>query len=314
MPRRFACGLLGAGFVETSSKQQMKQASKSTLTERIQREAGTLTDSERVLADALAVKPDVAAFESLRRFAEIVGVNPSTLSRFVAKLGYASYRDLQLELRTAVTRMIPSPVDRARLENNEIDTQALLRMSLEDDLQQLQQLRELADTEAFMKVISLLAQAKGSIYVIGSGWSRSLADLMAHRLALCRPRVESSSSLDMLGYGKLAECGASDCAVAIASRRYSRRTIELAQALRKRGVSVISITDSSASPLVRVSSLPLIVPNMRAGPFDSPTPIAAIVHLLCSGVSHLLHASVTKRFGVIEQLSEELGTFTFDKS
>lgn len=287
----------------------MKQLSEPKLADRIQMVASTLSSNERALADALALRPDVAAFESLRRFAELNGVTPSMLSRFVSKLGYPSYRDLQVELRTAVTRMIPSPAGRAQAADGEIGAPSSLRTALDDDIEQLQQLRELLETEAFTKATDLIARAKGTVYAIGNGWSRSFADLMAHRLALCRPRVESSSSLDVLGYGKLAECGSGDCAVVIATRRYSRRTVELARAMRARGVPVIAITDSSTSPLVQAASLTLVAPNMRSGPFDSPTPIAAVIHLLCIGVTHLLRASMMKRFGAVDSLSEELGIF-----
>lgn len=287
----------------------MTVKSHRNLASRIQEAAGTLSERELALVDALSSKPDTAAFESLRSFADMAGVSPSTLSRLVARLGYESYRDLQLELRSTVTRLVPSPSERARLEGDKGDVGALFAQGLDDDIHQLRQLSELVSSDTFMEAIKLIAEAKGTVFVIGNGWSRSFADMLAHRLALCRPRVESSSSLDVLGLGKIADCGPGDCAVAIATRRYTRLTVSLAHALAERGVPLISITDSAASPLLRGSRHALVVPNMRSGAFDSPTPITAVIHLLCVGVSRLTHASMTRRFKTLDTISEEMGTF-----
>lgn len=287
----------------------MTAKTSQTLAERIQAAAGTLSGRELALAEALSSQPDTAAFESLRSFADTVGVSPSTLSRFVARLGYETYRDLQLELRAAVTRRIPSPGERAELESEDRDVRALMREGLEDDIRQLQQLREMVNSDAFLKAAELIAKAKGSVFVIGNGWSRSLADMLAHRLALCRPRVESSSSLDVLGHGKIAECGPDDCAIAIASRRYTRSTVTFAHALAARGVPLIGITDSVTSPLLKKATLALVVSNLRSGAFDSPTPITAAIHVLCVGVARLSRANMTKRLKVLDAMSDELGTF-----
>lgn len=290
----------------------MKSNVETNLASRIGALAGTLTAREKVLAEAMALKPDAAAFESLRKFAESVGVDPSALSRFVSKLGYPTYRDLQLELRSAVTRMLPSPVERVRAKPGKTDIPTLVATALEDDIAQLEYLRTVTKTDQFIQAVRLLAESRGSVYVIGNGWSRSLADLMAHRLALCRPHVESSTSLDMLGNGKLVDFGPQDCAVAIASRRYSARTVDLSRALHSRSVPVIALTDLSTSPLLEYAAVSLIVPTIRSGVFDSPTPSTAAIHLLCTAVASFLHSKIVRRFELLEELSDDMATFQLD--
>jgi DNA-binding MurR/RpiR family transcriptional regulator len=279
------------------------------LYDRLQAQGGALTESESVVAEQLLRQPDVAAFESLRTFAQRAGVNPSTLSRLVAKLGYERYRDLQIELRETAAVLTPSPSARAK-STSEAQQSNSLESVLDTELQQVQQLRNLVKSSAFADAVKLITNTKGNVRIVGYGWSRSLADLMGHRLSLCRPRVQSSSQIDTLSLGELAESGPADCLVAIATRRYSRRTVEIAHAMAKRGVPVIAITDSTASPLLRSSSIFLIVSTMRADMFDSPTPIAALVHLLCIGVMRSGKGRALQRIETVDILSDELGMFS----
>lgn len=293
-------------------KSRVTKDEKPKLSERIQEIAVDLTPQERVLSEALVLRPDVAAYESLRRFADQQQVDPSVLSRLVGKLGYEKYRDLQDELRWDLTRRLPSPVERERAgrHSRKPDLPELLQLSLEDDILQLQNMHAVVTAPAMAKAIELLATAPGSVFVIGNGWSRSLADMMAHRLALARPRVESSTTIDLLGNGKLVGCGPTDCAVAISSRRYAARTLQITQALHRRKVQIIAITDLPDSPLLRSAHHALLIPNLRAGFYDSPTPIAATIHLLCTGVSFRLSGKSSKSLDELESLARDLRLFS----
>lgn len=279
------------------------------LTERIQNLHEALTDSERRLAEALLREPDAGAFESLRQFAAKVGVNPSTLSRFAGKLGYARYRDLQMELREIVTRLNSSPVERAKNEPTQTQLAAVLQRSVEEDIDQIRQLHGGASVPLMEEAARLLAETKGTIYVVGNGWNRGLADLIAHRLALCHSRVESSSSLDLLGLGKLAQAGSKDTAVVIVTRRYSRRSLDLASAMHARGIRIIGVTDSPASPLLRMTTVPLVVSTTRGGLFDSPTPLTSVLHALCAGVAHIAASGTVERMKLVDGLNEDLSVF-----
>lgn len=292
------------GFTPTSDQDRAMH-----LTERIQNLQGALTESEHRLAEALLREPDAGAFESLRQFAAKVGVNPSTLSRFVGKLGYERYRDLQMELRAVATRLHSSPAERAKSGPSQTQLAAILQRNIEEDIHQIGQMLSGASLQLVEDAVRLLAATKGTIYVVGNGWNRGLADLTAHRLALCHTRVESSSSLDLLGLGKMAQCSVADTAIVIVTRRYSRRSLDLAAAMHSRGMPIIGITDSPASPLLRLTAIPLVASTARDGLFDSPTPLTSLLHALCAGVAHIASSSTVDRMKRVDGINEDLSMF-----
>ncbi len=292
-----------------SVKGSQEAAADLRLLERLQALQGSLTESEKRMAEALLQQPELCAFESLRSFARNVGVNPSTLSRFVARLQYERYRDLQLELRSASLHSNASPLDRAMSDASRTDLSGQLLQSIEEDVEQIRWLTRPEMLSSLERAVRLVSETVGSVYVIGNGWNRALADMTAHRLALCCPKVESSSSLDLLGFGKLTGSSEKDCALVISTRRYSRRTLDMAATLHKRGVRVIGVTDSPASPLLRKSHMALVVPNARPGLFDSPTPLSSVLHALCVGVANMTSDQTVKRLTEIDAFNVDLGVF-----
>jgi DNA-binding MurR/RpiR family transcriptional regulator len=102
----------------------------------------------------------------------------------------------------------------------------------------------------------------------------------------------------------------SDIVVAIDVRRYDVAVLEGAALAIKRGVSLITITDSALSPLARRATATFTIAGEGAGPFDSQTGAMAVANTLVTAVAQRLRASATRRLDRVEQAWRAAGVLT----
>lgn len=115
--------------------------------------------------------------------------------------------------------------------------------------------------DTFQQMARQLAEAR-NVFVVGFGTSYHLAGMTADGLT---PFCSGVHCVTLEGGAegsayRLAGIGARDILLAIALPAYTRDTLRLAQYARSRDASVLSLTDSPASPLADVSHLSLFVP------------------------------------------------------
>src|ERR1700741_1446860 len=83
------------------------------LNQRISGYGRKLTRSEQRLNEELQTRYPQGLLESATSLAKKVGTSASTVVRLLAKLGYPSYAEAQLESRSEVTARLSSPATRA---------------------------------------------------------------------------------------------------------------------------------------------------------------------------------------------------------
>src|SRR5690606_25414546 len=70
--------------------------------------------------------------------------------------------------------------------------------------------------------------------------------------------------------------------VAFSLRRYRRDTIDIAHAFVDAGGQLVAITDAPDAPLAGIADQAIVVGTESASYADSPTVIAAVVHVLAT--------------------------------
>src|SRR5437899_12013202 len=86
----------------------------------------SLSPAERRLARVLLASYPIAGLESVARFAERASVSPPTVTRFITKLGFTGYPELQEVLPHEVPARLSSPLERYRDETQEQPAGSLL--------------------------------------------------------------------------------------------------------------------------------------------------------------------------------------------
>ena len=277
------------------------------LPQRLAQQSAELTASEQTLAQTLGSDYPHAVLESATALAARTGTSTSTVVRLFAKLGYASYAEVQREARGEVTALLQTAAQRAPVT---LGTRRSVRECLDDALLQdqynLQATREGLDAAAFEAMAQLLArEGPGRVFVLAQLNSAPVSAWLALHLNMCRPGVQELDVGAIQPIDQLLWVGPQDVLLVFSISLYSSGTTELAQRFRAAGGQVLAITDSPAAPRVPLAHYWLQVRTANASPFHSYTAAFFLCNALVSAVAQLRHASLPETLARRDALWQE---------
>ncbi|PSK88919.1 DNA-binding MurR/RpiR family transcriptional regulator [Murinocardiopsis flavida] len=210
----------------------------------------------------------------------------------------------------AENRRLASPGDRfgARLQRR--SSAAALQAQLVE-----QETRNLA--EALDRVVAdgSVAQAAATViaarrrFITGSGKSFAYASLLATDLSAGLSQVTLVDGAVVRPLDILSEVRETDVLVAVSLRRYRRETVVMADRFRAAGGTVVGVTDADGAPLAAIADEVIVVPTDSASYADSPTAVAAVLHLLAT-LTTASAKGARRRLAERDRLSRELGIYT----
>jgi len=233
--------------------------------------------------------------------ADAVGASIATANRFARALGFSGYPAFREALVRGFEATI-APVERLR---SSLESPASAAEVFEASLAQAASNVRLAQTSVDAAKAEPLVEAildARRVFVLGYGASAFLAGLMEHGLTPYCANVQSLA----LGGGpshaarRLFTASREDVLVAIAFPRYVDDTITLARQARERGVRVVALTDTGASPLARIADLVLTIRAERRLAANCDTAVLAVIEALCDAVAHRAKRSVEAASGLTE--------------
>lgn len=242
------------------------------LPELIREHAGSLSKTDRLIADHLLDHRDEVPFLRAAEIAERLAVSAASITRFAQRLGFDGYPRLQdavrHELRTAPALPTQGEGRFTRLWDRELKNLEELRRLPED----------LLDGAARM-----IAEAR-NVWVLGGRASQTSAQMLAYSLARVRDRVRCLDSTALHEPEALVDAGSGDLLVALTFRRYSRSTAEIGRLCTAREVPILLITDDGSPSLAQIAKLVLRVSSRAPGALPSMTAAVSLSLALTLGV------------------------------
>jgi DNA-binding MurR/RpiR family transcriptional regulator len=119
-------------------------------------------------------------------------------------------------------------------------------------------------------------------FVTGGSKSWSYASLLATDLSASMANVMLIDGTVVRAVDVLSDVRPGDVLVAFSLRRYARSTIAVAEEFAAAGGTVVGITDDERSAVARVADVAVVVSTDSASYADSPTAVAAVVHILAT--------------------------------
>jgi DNA-binding MurR/RpiR family transcriptional regulator len=265
------------------------------LSAQIRRHLGGLSPSERRVARALLSGPPTIGLESSVRLARYAGVSGPTVSRFIARLGFASYGEFQHALRDEIAARVMSPVEVYRNHKITHAPGDLLNASGTAMGEAVAtSVRELSP-EDFTRATSLLADHGRHVLTAGGRFSYLLAGYLAAILRQIRPRVRAVPPVASERAAAIADLGKKDVVVVFDFRRYERDTLELARAARAASARIVLLTDPWLSPVAEIADAVLPAQVTGPSPFESLTPTLAVAETLVTAVADALGGNGRRR-------------------
>lgn len=244
----------------------------ASLQDHLRRLGATLPAELQRAAHWVLANPAEVGLWSMRRQAQAVGVSPATMLRLARAAGHDSYEAFRAPFQRALAGAADDSL-RERAARLQASHAQQAGGQGQDALTQWQtaalaSVWQANDATAFDAAVDTLLQAR-QVGFLGTRSAFGVAFQMRYAYHLLR---RNGILIDGLG-GAAAEDAdslqAGDALVVVSQAPYPTATVHLTRQIAARGVAVLALTDSDASPVARVARHVLRFTRPDTGPDDN---------------------------------------------
>jgi DNA-binding MurR/RpiR family transcriptional regulator len=273
--------------------------------DRIANRPKNFTQSEQTLVDYLIAHQPHGMLESATGIGKKLGLSASTVVRFFAKMGYASFADAQREARNEISSKLASPHQRINLARGQEHTlESLVENSFSSDIDNIQSTRTSLDMKEFDAIARALTKRRkgGKVYIAGAKNSFGVTHYLHTHLNMCMEDVYMLDAQHSMMADNLLWVNENDVLLAISIRRYAKSVLQAARYFKSTGARVLAITDSPLAPIAGVADHRLLVHTASTSPFDS----YAAAFCLCNALIAVLSFRKKKEVDVLLERGEKI--------
>ncbi len=266
---------------------------------RIVEQRPSLTPKARIIGNFIIKNPRKAVFMTTRELAETCQVSEATVVRFVSQLGYRGYGAFQQALRDFVDTEL-TLLDRTDMSDMKGPGTDRLSRVVFEEMDNLKHFFETVNIDVLNSVVDFLEKSQ-SIYVIGSRLSYTFAYYLGWSLTKIRQDVRIIKGSDSTSIDWLTIAAPESLVIIIATTRYPNELIRLGKMVRRLGLTLVVIADSSLCPLTQFAHLSLIAPSKNIPFIGNPTTISCIINYLVLELASRNGARLKKHQEKLEQ-------------
>lgn len=258
--------------------------------------SGSLTRSERLVAEVVLARPQLVAFGTVADLAGAAGAGAATVVRLAAKLGFDGFTGLQASVRDDLGRQLRPAAERIREQSGGPlveQLSAVERSNVQSSLSGV-------DAATLDIAARRLADQTARVLVLSGDASRGVAQQFAGDLGVLRDDVVLVDGNEIAVARHLALLRSTDVLVVLDLRRYERWVVDAARTAAAAGVWSVALTDSVLSPLAAVADATFVISAASSGPFDSHVGTLAVFNLLVAAVAEQLREVATTRLDRLE--------------
>ncbi|MEO6362193.1 MAG: MurR/RpiR family transcriptional regulator [Caldimonas sp.] len=245
------------------------------LKDAISRAYPTLSPQLQRLSRFAIDKPHDLALGTVAAIAQANAVQPSSMIRFANALGFTGFSQMQQVFQShlverSATRSSPyrERIEQMKAGRGGREDGGVLHRFVADASDELRQLEENVDASRLAAAAQLLATAP-QVHVLAQRRAFPVACYLVYALNQLELRAHLLDSVGGM-LGEFAHGIREGDALLVASfRNYTPAVVEMAAACRKRGVSVVAITDSALSPLKPAADICFELGDDSTRPFRS---------------------------------------------
>jgi DNA-binding MurR/RpiR family transcriptional regulator len=235
--------------------------------------------------------PDDFALGTAAQLAELIGVQPSALVRFANAVGCNGFADLRQLFRSQLRAQTLTYRERiARLRSRapgQTSPEAVFRAQVGQAIDELHGFQHALDERALARAVELIATAP-QVHLLAARRSFPVAAYLAYALNQLEVHTRLLDGIGGMNREFAARIRPEEVLIAISFRNYTGEVVEIADSCSQRGSSVIAITDSKLSPLVRVSTLSFTIGDNGGAAFRSLVEPVVLAQSLVVAVGHRL--------------------------
>ena len=225
-----------------------------------------MSKTYQAIAVYLTQNPNDVAINSVTSIAERCGIHASSFVRFAQALGYDGFKELQALFQRRLATAAPGFEARVKALESELHTRedrsefGFLRELVVKDIASLEGLLEEISQVDLAVAVDAIVEAH-TVYLLGQLRSSPVVELLRYVLTMVGKRcvlLDPGGGL-ATHMARLIEEG--DVLLAVSFRFYATEVVNIVEEAGKRGVMIISISDSTLSPLAKHSRILFPVPE-----------------------------------------------------
>ncbi len=203
---------------------------------------------------------------SARSLGQRLQIDAATVVRIIQAMGFPTYRDFQRFLHhLAIARATSLDTMKTSAPRDGSIT-ALIRDSVDQDLQNLNTLRHSIAFEALTALAPKFYKAS-RVLILAGDLAGALATYLEHHLTILALPVVSATSWGRTMH-LVRSASKKDLVIAISFRKGLRQTVEGLQLAHRKGAYCVGITDTYVSPLAQFSDQCFLA-SIEAPPFGA---------------------------------------------
>ena len=283
---------------------------------RLADEWDALTPEAQKAARYVLENPTEVGVSTVREIAEAAKVKPNTVVRMARQVGFEGYEDFRAPFREAIRQGTVSFPDRARWLQD-------IRKS--GDLGGLYAdmagaaLRNIEETFAAIDAETLRAAAEAiwnsrAVYTLGVGVNNSNARNFTYLASTGMTDFHAIPRPGSTPVDDIAWADSRDVLIAMTCRPYRREVVETVQIARDQGMTVIALSDSPASPIIRAADHGFVVSVDTPQFFPSSVSTIALLETLLSFVIATASEEIVERVETFHRRRHQLGIYTEDNA
>jgi DNA-binding MurR/RpiR family transcriptional regulator len=207
---------------------------------------------ERIIANAIIEQPQAVLDKTVAQFAKSIGVADSSIVRFCKTLGLDGY--IQMKIKLAMELKEPEEMIFEDLKKND-DVKTIFTKIFTANIHTFEETLKGLDMVQIKRAVTMLCKTKKIVFY-GVGSSAPLAmDAYYRFMRIGLPAYyETDPHISLVSANLLDK----NCtAVGISHTGRTRSTLLTLEAAKKRGASIIVITSSLGSPIIKMADISL---------------------------------------------------------
>ncbi len=284
----------------------------SRVLDRLTEEWDALTPEAQKAARYVLENPNDVGVSTVREIAEAANVKPNTFVRMARQVGFEGYEDFRAPFREAIRNGTVSFPDRARWLQ-EIrksgDLGGLYADMAEGAMRNLEETFAGIDAEA-LKAAAEAIWGSRQVFTLGVGVMNSNARNFTYLASTGMKQFHAIPRPGSTPVDDLAWAGPEDVLIAMTCHPYRAEVVEAVRIAGEQGMTVVAISDSPASPVIRAAQHGFVVAADTPQFFPSSVSTIALLETLLSFVIAVASDEIVKRVEKFHHRRHQLGIYT----
>lgn len=279
--------------------------------ERLTAEWDALTPEAQKAARYVLENPNDVGVSTVREIAEAANVKPNTFVRMARQVGFEGYEDFRAPFREAIRKGAVSFPDRARWLQDirkSDDLGGLYADMVEGAIRNLEETFASIDAEA-LKSAAEAIWASRQVFTLGVGVNNANARNFTYLASTGMVQFHAIPRPGSTPTDDLAWADKRDVLIAMSMRPYRTEVVAAIEVAREQGLTVIGLSDSPASPIIRAAEHGFVVAVDTPQFFPSSVSTIALLETLLSFVIAVASEEIVERVEKFHDRRHQLGIY-----